>query len=129
MLADSFSRQAEAILATERTSASKAWTDRVLSGVMSVYPVRRIGNIVGNDPEAHVARAEMDLNIGELARAIREVSALPGPVREMAESWLKSANGRVNVDHDARTLAQRLVADLSAQPTAAQASAVGASFK
>jgi hypothetical protein len=129
MLADSLSRQADAILANERVSTNKTWTDRVFSRVLSVYPVRRIGNIVGNDPEAHVARAEVDLDIGELARAIREVNALAGPAREAAEPWLKSANGRANVDHDARALAQRLVADLSPQPTAAQVPAAGASTK
>ncbi len=118
MLADSFQRQANAILAAQHASKNKTWSDRIWSGVTNVVSARRIGIIVGNDPDARVARAEVDLNIGELARAVREVNALSGPAREVADPWLKSAAERMTVDRDARALAQRLVADLSVQPTA-----------
>jgi hypothetical protein len=121
MLADSFARQADAILATQHADGSDTWGDRIWSDVMNVVSVRQIGILVGNDSEAHIARAEVDLNIGELARAVREVNALPGLSREAAVPWLKSANERMNVDRDARSLAERLVANLSAQPAASQA--------
>jgi hypothetical protein len=121
MLADSFSRQADAILATQRTGPSKTWSDRIWSSMINVVSVHPTGNILGNDSQAHVARAEVDLNLGELARAIHEVNALPpGAAHDAAAPWLKSANERMNVDRDARMLAQRLVADLSVQPAAAQ---------
>jgi len=129
MLADSFARQADAILATQHTNSASTWGDRIWSDVMNVVSVRRVGNLVGNDPEAHVARAEVDLNIGELARAVREVSALTGPARETAVPWLKSANERMNVDRDARALAERLVANLSVQSAAAQAPSAAAQAK
>ncbi len=129
MLADSFVRQADAILATQHASGGNSWSDRIWSDVMNVVSVRRIGNLVGNDPEAHVARAEVDLNIGELARAVREVSALTGPAREAAVPWLKSANERMNVDRDARALAERLVANLSVQPLTTQAAPAAAPAK
>jgi hypothetical protein len=129
MLADSFARQADAILATQHTNSANTWGDRIWSDVMNVVSVRRVGNLVGNDPEAHVARAEVDLNIGELARAVREVSALTGPARETAVPWLKSANERMNVDRDAHALAERLVANLSVQSAAAQAPSAAAQAK
>lgn len=117
MLAESFNRQAESILGTEHPANSgKTFGDRIWSGVMSVVPVHPIGSIIGNDPEARVSRAQADLNLGELARAIREVSALQGPARDAAAPWLKSANERLNVDRDARVLAQKLVAHLSTTP-------------
>lgn len=119
MLADSFSRQADFILASEHPgSTAKTLGDRIWSGVM--LPVRRLGSIVSDDSEARVARAQVDLNLGELARAIHEVSALQGPPREVAGPWLKSANERLNVDRDARVLAQKLVANLPAVPPASQ---------
>jgi hypothetical protein len=121
MLADSFGRQADAILATQHANSANTWSDRIWSDVVSVISVRRIGNLAGNDPEAHVARAEVDLNIGELARAVREVSALTGPARDAAVPWLKSANERMNVDRDTRALAERLVANLSVPPIGTQA--------
>ena len=120
MLADSFSHQANAILDAERGTASKTWSDRIWSRVASVVSGRQIGNTAGNDPQSHVARAEIDLNIGELARAVHEVSTLSGPAREAATPWLKSAGERMSVDRDARALAQRLVADLSAPSSSAQ---------
>jgi len=129
MLADSFARQTDAILGAQHASQAKSWGDKIWSGVMNVVSVRRIGNLVGNDPEAHVARAQFDLDIGELARAVREVNALAGPAREAAVPWLKSANERMAVDRDARALAERLVANLSVQPSIGQAPSAAAPTK
>jgi hypothetical protein len=126
MLADSFSKQADAIIAADHPAPNKSWSEKVWSTVMNVS-VRPIKNLIANGSDARVARAQVDLNLGELPRAIHEVSALTGPAREAAESWLKSANERMTVDRDARTLAQRLVANLSAQPNASQIPAAAAS--
>jgi hypothetical protein len=120
MLADSFSRQIDTILSSDHGNANGSWRDRILSGVINVVTMRPIRNIIGNDPEARVARAQVDLNLGEVARAVKEVNALPAAERAAAEPWLKSANERINVDRDARSLAQRLVANLSVQPNGTQ---------
>ena len=109
MLADSFSKQADGILAA---GGNRSLSERIWSSVMSVPGLR---NIVGNDPQSRVARAEVDLNLGEIARAVKEMNALSGPARNAAEPWLKSANERLTVDRDMRLLAQRLVSDLSMQ--------------
>jgi hypothetical protein len=129
MLADSFSRQIDAILASDHGSANGSWRDRILSGVINVVTMRPIRNIIGNDPEARLARAQVDLNLGEVARAVKEVNALPAAERVAAEPWLKSANERISVDRDARSLAQRLVANLSVQPNGTQSPGAAALAK
>jgi hypothetical protein len=121
MLAESFSRQIDTILGNDRSGGTHSWSGQMWSGVMNVVTMRPIRNIIGNDPQARVARAQVDLNVGELARAVREINALPSPAREAAEPWLKSANERITVDRDAHQLAQRLVASLSVQSGGAQA--------
>jgi len=114
MIADSFPRSADTALAAERAQAAgNSFGERVWSGVVSMVTARRQAPA---DSAVHLSKAQIALNLGEIQAAIKEVSALTGPARDAAEPWLKSANDRLTVDRDSRTLAERLVADLSPAP-------------
>jgi hypothetical protein len=88
------------------------------ANLANLVSIRRVGEIQGRDVEARVARAEVDLHAGDLARAVAEVSALRGSARAAAGDWLDEARGRLAVDRDARLLATQVVASLTAPSTA-----------
>ncbi len=114
MLADQFSQNAAAIVAAQRTDQAQGWSERLWANLANLVSVRRVGEIQGRDVEARVARAEVDLHAGDLARAVGEVNALKGSARAAAGDWLDEARGRLAVDRDARLLATQVVASLTA---------------
>jgi len=114
MLAERFSSQADAILAAERSSEAGNWTQRLWANLANLVSVRRIGQVQGDDSESRVARAEADLHVGDLDRAIVEVTALKGAARNAAMPWLAAAQARIAVDRDTRALMSRVIASLSA---------------
>jgi hypothetical protein len=118
MLADKFSQNAAAIVAAQRTDQAQGWSERMWANLANLVSIRRVGEIQGRDVEARVARAEVDLHAGDLARAVAEVSALRGSARAAAGDWLDEARGRLAVDRDARLLATQVVASLTAPSTA-----------
>ncbi len=118
MLADKFSQDAAAIVAAQRTDQAQGWSERLLANLANLVSIRRVGAIQGQDVEARVARAEVDLHAGDLVRAVAEVNALKGSARAAAGDWLDEARGRLAVDRDARLLATQVVASLTAPPTA-----------
>lgn len=121
MLSERFSSQADAILAAERSGEARNWTQRLWANLANLVSIRRVGQPQGDDSESRVARAEADLHVGDLDRAIGEVTALKGAARNAAASWLASAQARLTVDRDTRALMSRVVASLSVplpQPSA-----------
>ena len=118
MLADRFSQNAAAIVAAQRTDQAQSWSDRLLANFANLVSIRRVGEIQGRDVEARVARAEVELHAGDLARAVAEVTVLRGSARAAAGGWLDEARGRLAIDRDARLLATQVIASLTApQPS------------
>ena len=113
MLSERFSSQADTILAAERSSEARNWTQRLWANLANLVSIRRVGDAPGDDSESRVARAEADLHVGDLDRAVGEVTALKGVARNAAMPWLAAAQGRLAVDRDTRALMSRVVASLS----------------
>jgi len=113
MLSERFSAQADGILAAERSSEAGNWTQRLWANLANLVSIRRVGQTSGDSSESRVARAEADLHVGDLERAIGEVTALKGAARNAARPWLASAQARLAVDRDARALMSRVIASLS----------------
>ncbi len=120
MLADRFSHDASAIVAAQRLGEARTWTERLWSNLLNLVSIRRVGDVPGDDAQARVARAEVDLHVGDLDRAVSEVSALKGSARAAASGWLSEAEGRLSIERDARLLSTRVVASLTVpQPATA----------
>lgn len=112
-LTQRFSHDANSILAAERATRAQGWMERAWFDIVGLVSVRRIGDIPGNDSEAHIARAEFALQRSDLAAAIFEVRHLDRPARMAAASWLKDAEARLALDRDTRALTDRIVAGLA----------------
>jgi len=82
----------------------------------SIFIVRRV-DASGASPDAMLARAQGDLDQGDLDGALREIAALPPAGREALADWRVQAERRVEID--------RLVAQVRDQAMGEVASASG----
>jgi hypothetical protein len=113
MLAAQLSARADAILAAERSSEAKNWSQRLWANLANLVSVRRIGDATGDSSESRIARAEGDLRSGDLAHATNEIAGLKGAAHAAAMPWLSQAQARLAVDRDTRALMTRVIAALS----------------
>ncbi len=70
----------------------------VLSRVSQVVTVRPVGEVPGDSAGAIVARAEGQLDRGDLAAALKELDALPEAAKAAAAAWRARAEQRVAAD-------------------------------
>jgi len=73
------------------------WVGLTVDRVTSLVTVRRTGDLVGDSPEAIVARTEGLLQIGDLNRAVAEADGLAGQSPEV-DTWLKRAHVRLDAE-------------------------------
>ena len=85
--------------------------DRAWARLRSLVTVRPVGgDVTGDSPEAHLARAEARLGEGDLASAVTELEALEGPAAEAAAPWLAGARARLAADQAIEALRERALA-------------------
>ncbi len=94
-----FDRLSVAVLRASAAAKPDAdFWDRVWARLQTLVTVRRVGEVAGESVSAHFARAEAALARGDVAEAVKQVSALPGPGRAAAEEWLAGARARLVTD-------------------------------
>jgi hypothetical protein len=76
---------------------SDLW-DRIWARLQTLVTVRRVGEVAGDTVAAHLSRTEAALARGDLAEAVKQVSALGGPARDAAAGWLADAKARLVTD-------------------------------
>lgn len=90
------------------------WMSSVLARVKSLVSIRRVGETVtGDAPDALLAQAEVALADGDLATAVKHVSALPEPGLDAASGWLDRARGRLAVTNAIDALQSEAIGALS----------------
>jgi len=92
-----------AVLDAARTPAKTGWVGRVTAKLTGFVTVRRIDG-KGDGPDALIARAEMQAKRGDLAAAVKELSALTGPAAAAAAPWLNAARSRLTTEQASATL-------------------------
>jgi hypothetical protein len=108
-----FEDTALAVAQAAQSNVSGGWLDRAWARLRSLVTVRPIGgDVPGDSPEAHVARAEARLDEGDLASAVNEMQALDGAAAEAAAPWLSGAQARVAADTAIEKLRERALAEV-----------------
>lgn len=94
-----FAPTARAVVAAASGDAAESWTDRALSRLSSVVTIRPVGpEVAGGDPAARLARAEAQLQTGDLAGAVAELDGMTGAAAAAAADWLADARARLDAD-------------------------------
>lgn len=93
-------------IAAAAPQPATGWIDRVLARLSSLISIRRTGPAAaaGKGPEAVVARAELALDTGDIAGAVKALEGLTGAARDAAAPWLAGARARLAADAAVATL-------------------------
>jgi uroporphyrinogen-III synthase len=92
-LAAEFPAVAKAALAQDL--ADDSFGERVLGKLRSLISLRRVGDVPGDAVDAKIARAEVALNQGDLAKAVGLMKSLPPNVVNAASAWLAKAEAHL----------------------------------
>lgn len=115
------------IAAAKANIAAKADSDddnlfnRARHALGSFISVRRTDNTMGNGTEAKLARAEIQLNAGDLDGALAYLGTLPPSAQKALKPWLDKAHARSLVDDTTRRITQMALARLVQANDGAQA--------
>ena len=97
----------KAVLAAPRNSPGTGWIDLAAEKLTGFVTVRRIDG-KGTGVEPILARAEIAARRGDLAAAVKELSALTGTAAGAAAPWLKPARSRLAAE-DASAALDRVI--------------------
>jgi uroporphyrinogen-III synthase len=78
---------------------SAGWVEKTVQNITSLIKIRRApGQTTGEGPLGIVARAEMNLQAGDLAGALKELETLDAKPLEAAKPWIDAGKARMNTD-------------------------------
>jgi hypothetical protein len=106
-----------AAVASRRAPEGAGLLTRLAHTLEAVFTIRRIDRLTGDDPDAVLARAQRQVDDGDLDGALKTLEALPPAGREPLADWRARAQRRLEVD--------RLVAAIRADAARDLAAAVG----
>lgn len=111
-----FGNIADAARDAEEASKGKTWWDRLLAHFTSLVSVRSVGETQGASTDARLARGEVRLKAGDLAAAVKELSAIGGVARNTLSPWLSQAKARVALEAALADVNVRAIAALTHEP-------------
>jgi len=110
-------RLAPEIVRAEMLPEEPGWSRTAANRMLSLVSIRREpGMIAGNDAASVLARAEADLNGGDLPGAISELDSLGQGPAEAAAPWLAQAKARLAADKAVSELTAHSIALAGARP-------------
>jgi hypothetical protein len=104
---------ARAAAAARQPGETAPLGERLLAGLSRVILVRPVGRIPGDAPEARLARAEVQLNEGDLEAALASLAGLPPAAQATLAPWWDRAQSRARLDRQAAALGERALRDLA----------------
>jgi len=104
---------ARAAAAARQPGETAPLSERLLAGLSRVILVRPVGRIPGDAPEARLARAEVQLNEGDLEAALASLAGLPPAAQATLAPWWDRAQSRARLDRQAAALGERALRDLA----------------
>jgi len=122
-LAASFPDYAARAASAARAPGDKAGLgERILYALSRIVSLRRVGDVPGDGVDALLARADREVEDGDLDRALLTLDRLPPNAREAIAPWRGRAERRAEIDRNAEALRARALQALAleALPPAAR---------
>jgi hypothetical protein len=115
-LAASFPDYAARAATAARAPGDKAGLgDRIAYQLSRVVSLRRVGDLSGDGVDAVLARAERQVDDGDLDRALRTLDRLPPAARDAMAAWRGRAERRAEIDRNAAALRSRALQTLAGE--------------
>ena len=110
----SFPEAARASLAADAQANSDGnLAARLWARLRGLISVRRVGDVQGDTNEEHLARAQADVDRGDLSGALKEAQAVTGPAAMALEGWRKTAEARNAIDSAVLDMNARIIQALA----------------
>lgn len=87
--------------------------DRIVYALSRVVSLRRVGDVPGDGVDALLARAERQIDDGDLDRALKTLDKLPAGARDALAPWRDRADRRAEIDRNAAALRARALQTLA----------------
>jgi len=87
--------------------------DRIVYALSRIVSLRRVGDVPGDGVDALLARADRQVEDGDLDRALRTLDRLPQSAREAMAPWRARAERRAEIDRNAEALRARALQALA----------------
>lgn len=104
---------ARAAIAAHDPGERGAFFDRLSHALASIVTIRRVGSTVGNNPDAVLARAERQVNEGDIDGALTTLHALPPHALRAMEGWRGAAERRAEIDRHVVSIRAAALANLA----------------
>ena len=113
-LAASFPDYAARAASAARTPGEGAGVlARVGHALSRVVALRRVGEVPGNGPDAILARAERQIDDGDIVGALATLEALPADARDALGPWRDRAERRAKIDREVARIRAQALQELS----------------
>ena len=113
-LAASFPDYAARATSAARAPGDKAGLgDRIVYELSRIVTLRRVGDVPGDGVDAILARAERQVEDGDLDRGLRTLDRLPAGARDAMAPWRVRAERRAEIDRNAQALRARALQALA----------------
>lgn len=120
-LAVSFPDYAARAASAGRAPGSRAGLgDRIVYELSRVVSLRRVGDAAGDGADELLARAERQVDDGDLERALRTLDRLPPGARDAMALWRARAERRAEIDRAAQALRARALQTLASDAAGAR---------
>lgn len=86
---------------------------RIQATLSRIVMVRRVADTAGGGVDAALARAERQLNDGDVDHALRTLESLPPAAREAIDPWLVRARNRAEIDRRVSAVRAQALEDLA----------------
>lgn len=103
----------QAAVAARDPGEKGAFFDRLTHALSSIVVIRRVGVTVGNNPDAVLARAERQVEEGDIDGALTTLNALPPRARRAMAVWRAAAERRAEIDRHVVSLRATALANLA----------------
>lgn len=104
---------AEAAVAARDPGERGAFLDRLGHALSKIVIIRRVGVTVGDSPDAVLARAERQVDEGDIDGALTTLNALPPKARQAMAAWRSAAERRAEIDRHVTALRAQALASLA----------------
>lgn len=89
--------------------------DRIVYELSRVVTLRQVGDVAGDGVDAVLARAERQVEDGDLDRALRTLDKLPAGAKDAMAPWRNRAERRAEIDRNAFALRARALQTLASE--------------
>jgi hypothetical protein len=104
---------ARAAGASRATGDARGLWARIQATLSRIVMVRRVGDLPGNGVDALLARAERQLDDGDVDHALRTLEELPPAGRTAVEPWVARARTRAEIDRRVSAVRAQALEDLA----------------